>query len=128
MEQIENRIAELKVQTMELVAQSIGNNTVGENEGRLRAMSDEIKALCDMLAEYRQSCNTENTIENRLAVITEILENEPEQSDIYNDTLVRQLIDTIKVMGEDRLEIIFKCGLNYEQNIFPKVKKLNTAS
>lgn len=128
MEQIENRIAELKEQTMELVAQSIGNNTVGENEGRLRAMSDEIKALCDVLAEYWQSCNTENTIENRLAVITEILENEPEQSNIYNDTLVRQLIDTIKVMGEDRLEIIFKCGLNYEQSIFPKVKKLNTAS
>lgn len=127
-EQIENRIAELKAQTMELIAQSIGNNTVGENEGRLRAMSDEIKALCDMLTEYRQSCNTENTIENRLAVITEILENEPEQSDIYNDTLVRQLIDTIKVMGEDRLEIIFKCGLNYEQSIFPKVKKLNAAS
>ena len=127
-EQIENRIAELKAQTMELVAQSIGNNTVGENEGRLRAMSDEIKALCDMLTEYRQSCNTENTIENRLAVITEILENEPEQSDVYNDTLVRQLIDTIKVMGEDRLEIIFKCGLNYEQSIFPKVKKLNAAS
>ncbi|WP_101908649.1 recombinase family protein [Marasmitruncus massiliensis] len=127
-DQIENRIAELKAQTMELVAQSIGNNTVGENEGRLRAMSDEIKALCDMLTEYRQSCNTENTIENRLAVITEILENEPEQSDIYNDTLVRQLIDTIKVMGEDRLEIIFECGLNYEQSIFPKVKKLNTAS
>lgn len=127
-EQIENRIAELKAQTMELITQSIGNNTVGENEGRLRAMSDEIKALCDVLAEYRRSCNTENTIENRVAVITEILENEPEQSDIYNDTLVRQLIDTIKVMGEDRLEITFKCGFKYEQSILPKVKKLNTAS
>lgn len=127
-EQIENRIAELKAQTMELVAQSIGNNTVGENEGRLRAMSDEIKALCDMLAKYRQSCNTESTIENRVTVINEILENEPEQSDTYNDTLVRQLIDTIKVMGEDRLEITFKCGLKYEQSILPKVKKLNTAS
>lgn len=127
-EQIENRISELKAQTMELVAQSIGSNTVGENEGRLRVMSDEIKALCDMLAEYKKSCNTESTIENRVAVITEILENEPEQNDFYNDILVRQLIDTIKVLGEDKLEIIFKCGLKYEQSIFPKVKKLNTAS
>ena len=127
-EQIENRIAELKAQTMELVAQSIGSNTVGENEGRLRAMSDEIKALCDMLAEYKKSCNTESTIENRVAVITEILENEPEQSDTYNDTLVRQLIDTIKIMGEDKLGITFKCGLKYNQNIIPKVKKLNSAS
>lgn len=125
---IENRIAELKAQTMELVTKSIGSNTVGENEGRLRAMSNEIKALCDMLAEYKKSCNTESTIENRVALITEILENEPEQSDIYNDSLVRQLIDTIKVMGEDRLEITFKCGLRYEQSITSKVKKLNAAS
>ena len=127
-EQIENRIAELKAQTMELVAQSIGSNTVGENEGRLRAMSDEIKALCDMLAEYKKSCNTESTIENRVAVITEILENEPAQSDIYNDTLVRQLIHTIKVIGEEQLEITFKCGLKYDQSITSKVKKLNAAS
>jgi len=127
-EQIEDRIAELKAQTMELITQSIRNNTVGENEGRLRATSDEIKALCDMLAEYRQSCNTESTIENRVAVITGILENEPEQCDTYNDTLVRQLIDTIKVMGEDKLEITFKCGLKYDQTIIPKVKRLNTAS
>lgn len=126
--QIENRIAELKAQTMKLITQSICNHTVGENEGRLHAMSDEIKALCDMLADYKQSCNTESTIENRVAVITELLENEPEQSDTYNDTLVRQLIDTVKVMGEDRLEIIFKGGLKYEQSIIPKVKKLNTAS
>jgi DNA invertase Pin-like site-specific DNA recombinase len=127
-EQIENRIAELKAQTMELVAQSIGSNTVGENGGRLRAMSDEIKALCDMLAEYKKSCNTESTIENRVAVITEILENEPEQSDTYNDTLVRQLIHTIKVIGEEQLEITFKCGLKYDQSITSKVKKLNAAS
>lgn len=127
-EQIENRITELKSQTMELIAQSIGNNTVGENEGRLRAMSDEIKALCDMLAQYRQSCNTESSIGNRVAIITEILENEPERSDTYNDTLVRQLIDTIKVMGEDKLEITFKCGLmKYEQSISLKVRKLNIA-
>ncbi len=59
-------------------------------------MSDEIKALSDMLAEYRRTYNTENTIENRVAEITEILENEPEQNDVYNDVLVRQLIDTIK--------------------------------
>lgn len=127
-EQIERRIGELKAETMELVAQSIAANTVGENEGRLKAMSDEIKSLCDMLAEFRQSCKTESGIESRMAQITEILENEPEGSGVYNDALVRQLIDTIKVMGEDKLEITFQCGLRYEQSIAPKVRKLNKAS
>lgn len=123
-EQLEARIAQLKMQTMELVAQSIFSNTVGENEGRLKAMSDEIKALCDMLAQYRQFYNEENGVGNRMAEIAEILENEPEQSDIYDDTLVRQLIDTIKVVGENKLEIMFRSGLTYEQDINPKVKKL----
>ena len=123
-EQMEARIAQLKAQTMELVAQSISSNSVGENEGRLKAMSDEIKALCDMLAEYRQSCNAENSVGNRMAGITDILENEPEQSDTYDDILVRQLIDTIRVMGENKLEITFTCGLTYEQSISPKVRKL----
>lgn len=39
-------------------------------------------------------------------------------------TLVRQLIDTIRVVGENKLEIIFRSGLTYEQDISPKVKKL----
>lgn len=124
-QEIENRIHEIKAKTMELVAQSIANNTVGENEGRLRAMSDEVKALSDMLEKYRLSCDAKGTTNSRMAQITEILENEPEHSDTYNDILVRQLIDTIKVMGEDRLSIIFKCGLRYEQTIHLKVRKIN---
>lgn len=127
-DEIERRIARLKAETMELVTQSIGNNTVGENEGLLKAMSDEIKALSDMLAEYKRTCNTESTIENRVAEITEILENESEQNDAYNDVLVRQLIDTIKIIDEEKLEISFKCGLQYEQSISPKVRKINRAS
>lgn len=127
-DEIEHRIARLKAETMELVTQSIGNNTVGENEGVLKAMSDEIKALSDMLVEYKRTCNTESTIENRVAEITEILENEPEQNDAYNDVLVRQLIDTIKIIDEEKLEISFKCGLQYEQSISLKVRKINRAS
>lgn len=126
-EQIERRISGLKEQTMELIAQSIGSNSVSENEERLKAMSDEIKALCDMLAQYRQTCGTESTVEIRMAEIAEILENEPDKSESYNDILVRQLIDLIKVNGSI-LEITFKCGLKYEQNISLKVRKLTTAS
>ena len=43
----------------------------------------------------------------------------------YDDNLVRQLISTIKVMATDKIIIYFKCGLEYEQSINPKVKKIN---
>lgn len=127
-EAIERRIRELKAETMALVAQSISSNTVGENEGRLKALSDEVKSLCDMLAQYRASSNAESAIQSRVDEITEILRSEPDADDTYNDALVRQLIDTIKVKGEDRLEILFTCGLTYEQPVTPKVRRLNRAS
>lgn len=126
--QVETRIAELKAATMALVRQSTAESSVGDNLGRLKAMSDEIKALCDMLAKYKQSCNSDSDIKRRMNEITEILENEPEDCTAYNDTLVRQLIHTIKVIGEDKLEITFKCGMSYEQHIAPTVRKINKAS
>ena len=127
-EQIEGRISELKAETMALVAQCTASGTVGKNEGRLKSMSDEIRDLCDMLAQYRQSSGAEDAIQSRIDAITEILENEPDAGGAYDDALVRQLIDTIKVKGEDRLEIVFKCGLTYEQSVTPKVRRLNSAS
>ena len=118
--QVETRIAELKATTMELVRESTASNSVGENMSKLKAMSDEIKTLCDMLAEYKESCNSDSDSKIRMNEITEILQSEPEDSTTYNDTLVRQLIQTIKVMGEDKLEITFKCGMKYEQSMIPK--------
>ncbi len=122
--EVEQRIKELKDATMELIAESISSNTVGQNETRLKAMSDEIKDLHDMLIQYRKTNNTESTIRHRVDEITETLLSEPEKNE-YDDILVRQLIDTIMVMDENTLLITFKCGLEYRQSIEPKVRKLN---
>lgn len=123
-EQVEQHIADLKAATMALITESIGNNSVGQNEEKLKAMSDEIKELHDALIAYRESANSTNSIDNRIDEITEALENET-PSDEYDDNLVRQLISTIKVMGTDKIIIYFKCGLEYEQSINSKVKKIN---
>lgn len=112
---------------MELVEESTHNHTVSENSTRLRAMSDEVKSLSDMLSEYRRSCDMESSVESQVARITEVLENEPEHSDSYDDELVRQIIDTIKVIDEGRLEIYFKGGFRYEQPITLKVRKLRAS-
>lgn len=121
--QIEQRIAELKADTMALVAESIGTNTVGQNEERLKAMSDEIKALHNMLVKYRASDRSEQNIQSRVDEITTILEREPESAE-YDDTLVRQMIDSIKVVGEGTLHITFKCGMEYDQHLDLKVRRL----
>lgn len=123
--EMERRIEELKTATMELVAESTDSGTVSDNVDRLKAMSNEIKKLHERLKQYREACAAEKSVDLKLAEMTDTLEAEPEEVIEYNDSLVRQLIDTIKVIGTDRLLVIFKNGLEYEQSIQPKVKKIN---
>lgn len=123
--ELESRIAELKAATMDLVNQSIDGHSVGENEGRFKAMSDEIRALHDRLTEYRESRAGSGDAAARAAGMEETLCVEPEKGGGYDDDLVRQLIAVIKVMGTDRLLITFKCGLEYEQPMASKVRKNN---
>lgn len=123
-ELVEQRIAELKATTMSLITESIGSNSVTQNEARLKAMSDEIKELHDAVLAYRKSTDSTGSIEGRISEITSKLENEP-QGGTWDDCLVRQLIDSIKVVGDDKLIIHFKIGLEYEQAIAPKVRKIN---
>lgn len=122
-EQIEERINELRENTMALVQESILSNTVGENELRLRAMSDEIKSLNDIITDYKNNQGLDNSIENKIHELEEILDAEPEQTNEYDDELVRQLIDTIKVIGTDKILVIFKCGITYEQSLHRNIRK-----
>ncbi len=123
--EMESRIEELKTATMELVAESTDSGTVSDNVDRLKAMSNEIKGLHESLKQYREACADEKSVDLKLAEMTHTLEAEPEENIEYNDSLVRQLIDTIKVIGTDKLLVIFKNGLVYEQSIQPRVKKIN---
>ena len=122
-EEIESRMEKLKKDTMELMSQSIANNTVVENEARLKAMNDEIMDLYEKLMQYKENNSTKNTISKKLKEYTEFLRVDTAESDTYNDTLVRQLIHTIKVM-DDHLTIFFKNGTEWTQPMDLKVRRL----
>lgn len=125
--EVESRIEELKASTMALIQDSVLSNTVGENENRLKIMSDEIRALSDMITDYKNSQNNIN-IDSTINDLEETLYSEPDQNDEYDDDLVRQLIDTIKVVGDDKLIFTFKCGIVYEQPIQLQVRRLKKSA
>ena len=122
-EEIESRMEKLKKDTMELMSQSIANNTVVENEARLKAMNDEIMELHEKVVQYKENNSTKNTISKKLKEYTEFLRVDTAESDTYNDTLVRQLIHTIKVM-DDYITIYFKNGTEWTQPMDLKVRRL----
>ncbi len=123
-EKVEWRIAMLKEKTMDIMKKSIESGTIADSEEELKTMSDEIRKLHDMLVTYRTANNTEETIQESMTDITEFLELESTQPGEYNDQLVRQLIDTVKVISEHKILVCFKNGLEYEQELHLKVRQL----
>lgn len=121
---VEWRISMLKEKTMDIMKKSIESGTLAENEDELKSLSDEMRNLHDMLVAYRTANDTEQNITTHLADITDFLEDDSQNSDGYNDKLVRQLIHTIKIISTDTIRIYFKNGLEYEQEIHLNVRQL----
>ena len=86
-------------------------------------MNDEIMDLYEMVVQYKENNSTKNTISKKLKEYTEFLRVDTAESDTYNDTLVRQLIHTIKVM-DDYITIYFKNGTEWTQPMDLKVRRL----
>ena len=118
---------ELYYEIMPKCDEVITLNTHYYNQCYLKALSDELRSLHDMLTEYKATSGTQVSIEQKIEDITEFLEQAPIDYTAYDDTLVRQLIDTIKVNSDNTLKIYFKNGLEYEQSISPKVRKLKVS-
>lgn len=123
-QQAEQRIAQLKEETMKLIQTSLSATAVTdvtENEERFKAMSDEILALQEQLTTYYATMQ-DTPLDHRLHEMMLTLEQEVEHG-TYQDHLVRQLISSIRVTGEDTLQFTFRCGLVHEQRINAGVKK-----
>lgn len=123
-DQLEDQIRVLKAQVMELMTESISTNTLAENEGRLKEMSDSITALNERLEKKKEADLSDGAVESRLSAITEALALEPNQMGTYDDNLVRQLIEMIKVIDSEKLLITFKGGMQFEQAIAPNIRKI----
>lgn len=113
---IQRRLEELDGQTKELVAKAAEDGDMERYAPRLKAILDEVSALKDKQAyitEQRQS-NAQAMWQIRNAA--EALEQAPEEIK-WDDSIIRQLVDTVKVISKDKLEIHLHGGAVIEQDV-----------
>ncbi|MFZ2538376.1 MAG: hypothetical protein WAX04_05700 [Oscillospiraceae bacterium] len=67
------------------------------------------------LDQYKAKRQTVSSLDRQMDDICETFDRVSLEVLEYDDTTVRQLIDTIKVMSEDKLLIIFKGGFEMAQ-------------
>ena len=109
---------ELNKADLTLATESVQNNTsFEENEAEYKDISEQIEQLGSRIIAINESLARDNSRKDRLQRIQEIIAQRRIDSDTYDDSIVRQMIECIEVFKDGTLLIHFGVGYEIEEHI-----------
>ena len=114
---IERRLSELNERTRELVANAACAADASAFTDQLKAVMDEataLKAKRTLIQEQRQeNAQTMERVQNAVTAV----ETAPAEITEWNESLIRQLVDTVKVVSAEKVIVSLRGGREIEQPI-----------
>ncbi len=89
----------------------------GDFDAQFESLYAEMYAIKDELEKIEKSKSKIETATDCTEEMTEVMKCLKNHHVEYNDLVVRQLIECIKVMSKDTLHIYFKDGIKIEANM-----------
>ena len=115
---LERKIESLNRKILELVETSVKNGgDIEEHDIEFRELSAEIELTKSRINTIRESLNATDSAKDRMNQIQEIIDERSEHPLKYDDAIVRQMIECIKVYHDGKLEIIFGGGYIIEEEL-----------
>ena len=115
---LERRVETLNNRMLSLVSESVQNGEGIENhEDEFKAMSDEVEQLKCRIDAIRERESKDDSYEQRLKIIQDTIGQREMNRDTYDDTIVRQMVECIKVFGDNHIKIILGGGYEIEENL-----------
>ncbi len=115
---LQRRIEALNSKMINLVTQSVSNGSnVDDYEDEFKEIADEISQLKKRISAIHQSSTSDGSTEERLEKIKKTMDERAKGQNEYDETIVRQMIECIKVYHNKRIEIIFGGGYTIATNI-----------
>lgn len=113
---LERRIDALNKRMLDLVSLSVQEGDDAENhEDDFKNISTQIEQLTKRITAIRESESENVDFQARLKEIQDIIDKRRENKDIYDDSIVRQMVECIKVYHDGRLQIILGGGYELEE-------------
>ena len=115
---LNRRIDSLNKKMMSMVNEAIQNGVdLESNEDEFKEISEGIEQLKRRITAIQESQNEDSSVADRLAHIQVIIDQREEAKDQYDDSIVRQMIECIKVHKDGKLTIIFGGGYEVEEHL-----------
>lgn len=114
---IQSRIEQMQKTMTDLLSLMFKADHPEVYDGQIKKLSDQIASLQASLDAW-ESNGEPDEVSLQMENMRAALRDAPFEITEYRDNIVRQMIDTIKVMDPDRLRIAFKGGREMEQPLY----------
>ena len=115
---LERRIEALNKRMVQIVSASVQDGeSVEHHEDEFRRIADEIDQLKRRIEAAQEACKGSAAEQERLKEIQATIDSRAASVNAYDDTIVRQMIECIRVYHDGRLEIIFGGGYEIAEHL-----------
>lgn len=83
---------------------------IEEHESEFKEMTESIALFKQRISVLEQAKSTDAEMSERMAKIQEIIDERQAHQDVYDDSIVRQMIECIKVFSNGNIEVYFGGG------------------
>lgn len=113
--EIELRIAQIDAEFKAMIDTASADTVDGFDENRMQRLIAEKNELQEKLGQIAEVKERQETVKARLETICSVLDGLKNRPMIYDDEVVRQLIECVVVESKDQIKVIFRGGLQVEQ-------------
>ena len=112
------RIDALNKRMLDLVNETVAaGKDVESSEDEFKSISDQIEQLNRRISAIQESIHKDGSRQARLEEIQSIIAKRSANDTQYDDSIVRQMVECIKVHSDGRLTIIFGGGYEIEEEL-----------
>lgn len=113
---MERRLEQLKVEMLTLIEENARSGAADRNfDQAYERIAEERRSLIKACDTYKEQRLLHDTYQQRIGEMKSLLEGKTIAVTEFNPELVRQLVQTVKIVNEDRITILFQSGIEIEQ-------------
>lgn len=115
---LQRRVDALNQKMLNMVTESLKTGgDIETNEEEYKSIAEEIEQLKSRIKTIQEMVSVDEDYESRVTRIKSLIDQRKANSNMYDDTIVRQMVECIKVYHDGRIEIIFGGGYTIEETL-----------
>ena len=125
---IDHRISDLEQEFRNLFEQSKNSGGYMEYADQFKQINDQVAMLKKQRTSLLDTQAKDSATNHRISTAVQILSHGSEKITQWDESMIRQLVDTIKVLPDKRIRIYIQGGIEIEQCLDTESLNVNKAN